>query len=73
MFEAAVAQGLFKIALGIVGVVMGRMTLKWMDVVIDSSDSEFSKWLENADGLSKAVYYAGRLLFVGIIVGSAIS
>lgn len=73
MLEIAVTQGLFKLFLGLMGVLLGRATLMWMDNVIgEHNESSFSIWLHGAEDSAKAIYYAGRLIFVSIIIAAAI-
>lgn len=73
MLDSAIAQGLFKLLLGVTGIILGRVTLMWMDLYVNKNVSNFSTWLGKADDHAKALYYAGRLIFVGLIIGAAIS
>ena len=70
--EMALIQGVFKILLALSGIVLGRLTLMWMDEN-GSTESTFGAWLSQADDTAKAIYYAGRLVFAGLIVGAALS
>lgn len=72
MLESAIAQGMFKLLLGLIGVLLGRATLMWMDGALHHRENEFSIWLDSADDKAKAIYYGSRLVFVGLIIGAAI-
>ena len=72
MWETVLMQGGFKLALALAGIIMGRLSLVWMDQATHKSQSHFGKWITEADDQSSAIYYAGRLIFVGLIVGAAI-
>lgn len=72
-FETFIITGLFKLMLGVIGIIMGRFTLKLMDAHIDSGQSNFAIWLNNeATNTAKGVYYGARFIAVAIIIGSAI-
>lgn len=71
MFEAIIIQGLFKLTIAIIGVVIARLTLVWMDRFY--IDSKFNKWLEATSDENKISYYGYRLIAVMLLVGLALS
>jgi hypothetical protein len=79
MLESALAQGLFKIFLAIIGIIAGRIALIWMDRAVQRRienplyRSLFKTFMENSKNEAIAMYYSARLIFVAIIIGSAIS
>lgn len=70
-YEAVIIQGLFKIALALIGIIMGRATLLWFDYWLVGS--KFTNWLDKASDIAKGVYYGARFIGVAIIIGCAIS
>jgi len=79
MIESAIAQGIFKIFLAIIGILAGRLSLLWMDRAVqkslDDNDNEtyFKAFMESSDSEDLAKYYGARLIFVAIIIAGAIS
>ncbi len=71
MLEQAILQGLFKIILVLIGLVMGRLCLYWFDKYFLSE--KFTKWLEGATDEAKAMYYGSRFMAVCLLVGLALS
>ena len=65
--ENVLIQGLFKLVLAVLGIIIGRYTLLWMD-----KNESFNKWLENTDPQAQSIYRAGRFIAVAIIIGCAI-
>lgn len=72
MLETAIAQGLFKIFLALVGIGFGRLTLFWMDNLIEKRETNFSNWIKQAGDNAKALYYGLRFIAVAIIIGCAL-
>ncbi|MCP4526675.1 MAG: hypothetical protein GY833_12295 [Aestuariibacter sp.] len=72
MLETAIAQGLFKICLALVGIGFGRLALFWMDNLIEKRETTFSNWIKQAGDNAKAIYYAGRFLAISVIIGCAL-
>jgi len=70
MLTAAFAQGFFKIALALIGIVSGRIALMWFDYWM--KNSEFTRWLDEAEDNAKAIYYAGRFVGVSLVIGMAV-
>lgn len=70
-YEAVLVQGLFKIALALIGIITCRLTLIWFDCWL--KDTSFTEWLRGATDEAKSMYYAGRFIAVAIIVGCAIN
>lgn len=68
--EAVIIQGAFKLALALLGIIMGRITLWWFDYCF--TDAEFMSWLKESDPLTRGIYHAGRFIAIAIIIGSAI-
>lgn len=65
--ESVLIQGLFKLTLAVFGIVIGRLTLLWMD-----KNEKFTAWLDNTDPMVQAIYKAGRFIAIAIIIGAAI-
>ena len=68
--EGIIAEGLFKLTLALIGILLGRATLIWFDYWL--GDSNFTRWLDKAQDNAKSIYYAGRFIGVSIIIGCAI-
>lgn len=68
--EYAILEGLFKLGLGLGGIVLGRLFLLSMD--IHMPNCKVNAWLRQANDISKAIYYSSKLIFVAIIIGSAL-
>lgn len=71
MLEAAILQGLFKLSLALIGLIMARLSAGWMDKYL--VPSEFKKWLKESSDEARALYYGLRMLALCILVGLAIS
>ena len=71
MLEAAILQGSFKLVLALVGFIMARICLYWMDKYL--VPQKFTLWLENADDFSKAVYFGARIIAIALLIGLALS
>ncbi len=72
MLETAIAQGLFKICLALVGIGFGRLALFWMDNLIEKQETTFSNWIKQAGDNAKALYFGMRFLAIAIILGCAL-
>ena len=71
MLEAAFLQGTFKLVLALIGFLMARICLYWMDKHF--VPQKFILWLEEADDISKAVYYGARIIAIALLIGLALS
>lgn len=71
MLEAVIVQGLFKLALALIGVLGARLVLKWMDKFL--VNGAFDIWLKGASDNAKAHYYGYRIIAVCLLIGFAIS
>ena len=71
MLEVALLQGSFKLILALIGFVMARLCLYWMDKHFLSEN--FISWLEETNDISKAVYYGARIIAVALLIGLALS
>jgi len=71
MIEVAIAQGLFKLSIALIGFVGARYALVWMDNRAECTN--FGEWLYKASDEAKATYYAGRLIAVALVIGLALS
>lgn len=71
MFETAILEGLFKLSLALLGLILARLLLIWMDRNLVSN--QFREWLEKANDQARATYYSGRLIAVCLLVGLALS
>ena len=71
MFEAAILQGLFKLTLAMLGLIMLRISSVWMDKYL--VPSEFKNWLEKSSDEARALYYGLRMLALCLLVGLALS
>lgn len=78
MLESALAQGLFKLALLVVGLVVARIGLAWLDSsmkrlnALGTGNSLFADWYKKASSTDKAIYYAARIAAVFLAVAIAI-
>lgn len=68
---SALVEGVFKLTLALAGFIMARLALLWMDRALVTK--EFSTWLEKANDQARAIYYAGRIIAIGLLVGLALS
>ena len=78
MLESAVMQGLFKLVLLVLGLIVARVGLAWLDSSIERLDrvgngnSRFREWYRKASTTDKAIYYAARIAAVFLAVAIAI-
>ena len=73
MLEQFIINGAFKMCLLVSAIFAARFTVLWMDKHIEHGKSEFAKWLNGADNLTKGIYYGARWIGVAIIAMGAIS
>lgn len=71
MLEAAFLQGSFKLVLALIGFLMARICLYWMDKHF--VPKKFTLWLEEANDISKAVYFGARIIAIALLIGLALS
>ena len=69
--EAILVQGLFKLSIALLGIILGRATLMWFDYWL--GNSTFTRWLDGATDNAKAIYYSGRFIGVSLIIGFSLS
>jgi hypothetical protein len=70
--ESILIQGAFKVALAVTAILAARITVLWMDKHLARGESNFAHWLNNADDLTKGIYYGARWVGVAIIVAGAV-
>lgn len=70
--ESIIVQGGFKVALAITAILAARFTVLWMDNHVDRNESRFAQWLNQADNLTRGIYYGSRWIGVAIIVAGAV-
>ena len=71
MLETAILQGLFKLTLAIIGFLMARICLYWMDKYF--VPQKFTLWMDNANDNAKAIYFGARIIAVALLIGLALS
>ena len=74
MIEQALAQGVFKLCLAVIAVMVSLALLRWMDRRLSKLQpgSFFSRWRENASSEALGVYYGARVIAVCLLVGMVI-
>lgn len=70
MFFIALAQGVFKLVMAVLAILVARGTLLWMDRAMDTG---FFESLREASDNARMAYFAARIVGVCILVGLAIS
>ena len=73
MLESALLQGAFKMCLAVIGLLMARLGLLWMDRHF--THNKLTEWLNNEKTADVAIgiYYGCRIIAVAIVIGLAIS
>jgi hypothetical protein len=71
MIEAAFLQGLFKLSLALIGLIMARLCAGWMDKYL--VPPEFETWLKGSGDEARALYYGLRMLALCLLVGLSLS
>lgn len=72
--ESFFITGFFKLCLGVTGIIMGRLTILFMDREIEKSNSLFAIWVkEDACNQSKGIFYGARYIAIAIIICGALS
>jgi len=69
--EAVFVELLFKLAIALFALIGVRFALMWFDII--SQVVRFGDWINEADDMSKAVYFGCRFIAVCILVGLALS
>lgn len=72
-FITFMITGAYKVCLLVTAIFAARFTVRWMDKHIEKDSSDFATWLNNANDLSKGIYYGARWVGVALIAGYAVS
>lgn len=71
MAETVLLTGLFKLTIAIIGFMLARLCLYWMDKFLTTA--KFTSWLDNSNDIAKAVYFGSRIIAVALLIGLALS
>jgi hypothetical protein len=70
MLFIALAQGVFKLVMAVLAILVARGTLLWMDKAMSTG---FFTAMNEASADAKMLYFSARIVAVCIVVGLAIS
>ena len=71
MTTAFAVQLIFKLVIGVAGILMARLSLYWFDRYLITE--EFKDMVNDWDDQAQATYFAGRFLAVALCIGLALS
>ena len=74
MIESAIFQGIYKLVLVLIGLIIARAMLYSFDRAIQNAPpTKFMDWYDKASSRDRGIYYAARMVAIFLAVAIAVS